>query len=345
MKNFRITIIVLVLAVVFPSCQRRPFSENTTAVKINLKVKTDVTHSRAAASSPETMRIELFDIDTGEAAYTDYISTEGGYIYPEPGLYDLVIYNIGTESTIIRNEGNRNTVEAYTNEISSFIKSQIQEFLTKRIEVRRQMAAEKAAEMAETKDGMTKDPVLEGTERIVNEPDHLYVGEMSGLTIPAFNLDEEREISLEIEASSVVETWKITVSPVEGLQWVSSINALITGQVESHFVGTKQKSEGAVTIYFEMEGDRENGAIVGYFNTFGKNPDYSSLLSLDLNIVDNAGEPHQYHFDLTDQFFDNDEYHLEVENPIVIEEPKVEGGGGFVPSVGDWIDTETNIEL
>lgn len=49
-------------------------------------------------------------------------------------------------------------------------------------------------------------------------------------------------------------------------------------------------------------------------------------------------------FDLTDQFFDNDEYHLIVENPIVIEEPKVEGGG-FVPSVGEWEDVTTDIEL
>lgn len=321
------------------SCQRRPFSDNTTAVNIKLKVKTDVTHSRAA-SDVETMRIDLFDPETGATVYTDYISPEGGYIYPVPGDYDLLVYNIGTESTIVRNEQNRNTVEAYTNEVSAYIKAQMEAFLAQRAEARRQMAAEKA----ETKNGTTKDPVIEGTEKIVNEPDHLYVGHMPSLTIPAFDLGEERVISLEVEASSVVETWKITVSPVEGLQWVSSITALITGQTESHFVGLDRKSDGVATIYFEMGGDKENKAITGYFNTFGKNPDYSSFLSLDLNIVDNAGEEHHYHFDLTDQFFDNDEYHLIVENPIVIEEPKVEGGG-FVPSVGEWEDVTTDIEL
>ena len=340
MRTFRTICTFLLLTVIAASCQRRPFSDNTTAVSIRLKVKTEVNHSRAAAEA-ETMRIDLFDPETGAVVYTDYISTEGGYIYPVPGEYDLLVYNIGTESTIIRNEHNKNTVEAYTNDVSAYIKAQMEAFLASRAEARRQMAAE----TTETKNGTTKDPVLEGTERIVNEPDHLYVGQLQNLTIPAFDLGEERVISLEVEASSVVETWKITVSPVEGLQWISAVKALITGQVESHFVGLDKKSDGVATVYFEMGKDMDKGALTGYFNTFEKNPDYSSFLSLDLNIVDNAGEEHHYHFDLTDQFFDNDEYQLIVENPIVVEEPKVEGGGGFVPKVDEWEDVQTDIEL
>lgn len=224
MRTFRTICAVLFLTIIAASCQRRPFSDNTTAVSIKLKVKTEVNHSRAAAEA-ETMRIDLFDPETGAVVYTDYISTEGGYIYPVPGDYDLLVYNIGTESTIVRNEQNKNTVEAYTNEVSAYIKSQMEAFLASRAEARRQMAEGKT----ETKNLTTKDPILEGTERIVNEPDHLYVGQLQNLTIPAFDLGEERVISLEVEASSVVETWKITVSPVEGLQWVSAVKALITG--------------------------------------------------------------------------------------------------------------------
>ena len=340
MRMFRNILLMLLLTVIAVSCQRRPFSEHTTAVSINLKIKTEVNTSRAV-SEAETMRIDLFDPETGSVVYTDYISSEGGYIYPAPGDYDLLVYNIGTESTIVRNEQNRSTVEAYTNEVSAYIKSQMEAFLAKRMEARRQMAAV----IDETKVLPTKDPILEGTEKIINEPDHLFVGQVQNLNIPAFDIGEEKVISLEIEASSVVETWKITVSPVEGLQWVSSVKALITGQVESHYVGLNQKSDGVATVYFEMDKDMANGALIGSFNTFGKNPDYSNFLSLDLNIVDNAGEEHHYHFDLTDQFFDNDEYHLIVENPIIVEEPKVEGGGGFVPSVDEWDEVETEIIL
>ena len=349
MKMFRIICFLLILATAASSCQRRPFSENTTAVKMMLNIRTEVVHGNAG-NLPEMMRIDLYDTETGKVAYTDYISPEGGYIYPRPGTYDLLVYNIDTESTLVRNTDNLSTVEAYTNEVSAYIKSQMESFLKSRVEQRKQMAAEAAAAEAgrsgdsKTKNPATKDPIIEGTERIVNEPDYLWVGELDNFEIPAVDLGYDREIRVEVDAESVVETWKINVSPVEGLQWVSSITALITGQAESTYIGKKLDSEGVATVYFEMGKDEENGVITGSFNTFGKNPLYSSFLSLDLNIIDNAGKQHHYHFDLTDQFFDNDEYYLEVEKPIVIEEPKV-SGGGFAPSVGDWEDVQTDIEL
>lgn len=346
MRQFRIISLILALILLSSSCQRRPFSENTTAVNMKLKVRTEVVNG-AVVEHPEMMRVDLYDIHSGDLVYSDYIPPTGGYIYPRPGKYNLLVYNIGTESTIIRNESNQTTVEAYTNEVSAFIKSQMESFLKSRAEQRKQMAAEKEArqdDQSKTKNPATKDPVLEGTERIVNEPDYLWVGELDQFTIPAIELDHEMDITVEVETSPVVETWKIDVGPVDGLQWVSSVTALMTGQTESAFIGTGKKSDNVVTIFFEMGKDEEARTITGHFNTFGKNPLYSSFLSLDLNIIDNAGEQHHYHFDLTDQFFDNNEFHLEVETPIVVEEPKVEGGG-FAPSVSDWEDVTTDIEL
>lgn len=342
MKIFRIISFLLILVAAASSCQRRPFSENTTPVHMKLDIRTDIVHNDAE-SLPEMMRIDLFDVETGNVVYTDYISPEGGYIYPRPGKYDLLVYNINTESTIVRNEKNIGTVEAYTNEVSAYIKSQMESFLKSRAEHRREMAA-KAEEEAGTRNPSTKDPIIEGTERIVNEPDHLWVGEIHDLEIPAVELDQDMELKIGVDAHTVVETWKVCVKPVEGLQWVSSISALITGQTESTFIGKDEDSEGVVTVYFEMDKNENEGCIEGYFNTFGKNPLYSSFLSLDLNIIDNAGKEHHYHFDLTDQFFENYEFFLEVEKPIVVEEPKVTGGG-FAPSVGDWEDVQTDIEL
>lgn len=346
MRQFRTISLVLALIILASSCQRRPFSENTTAVNMKLKIMTEVVNG-ADVEQPEMMRVDLFDPATGDIAYSDYIPPTGGYIYPRPGRYDLLVYNIGTESTIVRNEKNINTVEAYTNEVSAFIRAQMEAFLKSRAEHRKQMAAEAEARQtggSSTKNPATKDPIIEGTERIVNEPDYLWVGEHDDVVIPAVELDEEMVVTLEVETYPVVETWKVSVGTVEGLQWVSSITALMTGQVESAFIGTGKKSDDVVTIYFEMDKDEEKKRIVGTFNTFGKNPLYSSFLSLDINIIDNAGEQHHHHFDLTDQFFDNDEFFLEVEKPIVVDEPKVEGGG-FVPSVGEWEDVTTDIEL
>ena len=336
---------LLVATVAFAtSCQRRGFSKHTTPINLHIQVRTDVQNATNVAL-PDMMRVDLFNPNTGQVEYTDYISPEGGYISPAPGTYNILVYNIGTESTIVRNEKNIGTVEAYTNEVSVYIKSQIQNFLEARLLQREEKyARDSAANAANSMAPATKDPILEGTERIVNEPDYLWVGRMDNYTIPALALDEKREISVMMEASSVVETWKIVLKPVEGLQWVSKITALITGQTESTYIGKDEDSQGVATIYFEMQKDEDNKCIVGTFNTFGKNPLYSSFLSLDLNIIDELGDEHHYTFDITDGFFENNEFIIEVENPIVVEEPKVQGGG-FQPTVGDWKDVITDIIL
>lgn len=343
-RFFAITLLVALVAFV-TSCQRREFSEKVTPINLQLKIKTDIENS-GAVEIPDMVRVDLFNTATGELEYTDYVPPQGGYIYPGPGTYDLLLYNIGTESTIIKNEDNISTVEAYTNEISAYVKSQIKGFLESRVQFRKDKAAQNSQNNGSgSKTPETKDPVLDGTERIVNEPDYLYVGIEEQFEVPALDIDEERDIVCVVDAHSVVETWKIIVKPVEGLQWVSKVSALITGQVESTFIGKDQDSEGVATIYFEMNKNEEEKCLVGTFNTFGKNPLYSSILSLDINIVDNLGNGHNYHFDITKDFFENNEFVIEVvDQPIVIEEPKVEGGG-FSVSVNDWVEIETNITL
>lgn len=336
-----ITLLALLLAFA-TSCQRRGFSEHTTAINLKLDLKIDIEHA-GMVSLPDMVRVDLFNLKTGEIEYTDYLPASGGYIYPRPGVYDLLVYNIGTETTIVRNESNLGTVEAYTNEISAFVKSQMQNFLASRLQLRTEKA-KNSPEDNVSKAPLTKDPILEGTERIVNEPDYLWVGRLKNLEIPALALEEEREMTILVESSSVVETWRIVVKPVEGLEWVSKVTALITGQTESTFIGPDEDSQGVATIYFEMGKDEGSKSLVGTFNTFGKNPLYSSFLSLDLNIIDNLGDGHHFHFDITEDFFNNPDFYILIEKPIVIEEPKVEGGG-FKPTVGDWEDVRTDIDL
>ena len=76
----RLICLLLVMVVVLAGCERRPFSHNTTAVNLKLKVKTEV-NGEVVGGKPEMMRLDLFDINTGNVVYTDYISPDGGYIY------------------------------------------------------------------------------------------------------------------------------------------------------------------------------------------------------------------------------------------------------------------------
>lgn len=323
------TVIVMLAAVVMSalSCQRRDFAEKVTEVNLSLNVKTHVANA-GEVPAPETMRVDLYDVKTGKLKYTDYIEAEGGYIHPAPGTYDMVIYNIGTEAVQIRNESDINEIEAYTSEVSAFLKGQLAQFF---------------ADIAKIKESQerSKSPA---DEKVIYEPDHLFVGRADEVEIPVIYEGEEREVVIEVDAHPEVETWKVTVANVKGLEYVQNVVAVISGQAESHFIGRGEDSGESVSIYFEKKRDMENKVLTGTFNTFGKHPTEKGILSLDINVTDTGGSDHHFHFDVDSHFQDNPDSHIVIDDPIEIEEPKV-AGGGFAPSVDDWEDVNTDIDL
>ena len=323
------TVIVMLAAVVMSalSCQRRDFAEKVTEVNLSLNVKTHVANA-GEVPAPETMRVDLYDVKTGKLKYTDYIEAEGGYIHPAPGTYDMVVYNIGTEAVQIRNESDINEIEAYTSEVSAFLKGQLAQFF---------------ADIAKIKESQerSKSPA---DEKVIYEPDHLFVGRADEVEIPVIYEGEEREVVIEVDAHPEVETWKVTVANVKGLEYVQNVVAVISGQAESHFIGRGEDSGESVSIYFEKKKDMENKVLTGTFNTFGKHPTEKGILSLDINVTDTGGSDHHFHFDVDSHFQDNPDSHIVIDDPIEIEEPKV-AGGGFAPSVDDWEDINTDIDL
>lgn len=323
------TVIVMLAAVVMSalSCQRRDFAEKVTEVNLSLNVKTHVANA-GEVPAPETMRVDLYDVKTGKLKYTDYIEAEGGYIHPAPGTYDMVVYNIGTEAVQIRNESDINEIEAYTSEVSAFLKGQLAQFF---------------ADIAKIKESQerSKSPA---DEKVIYEPDHLFVGRADDVEIPVIYEGEEREVVIEVDAHPEVETWKVTVANVKGLEYVQNVVAVISGQAESHFIGRGEDSGESVSVYFEKKKDMENKVLTGTFNTFGKHPTEKGILSLDINVTDTGGSDHHFHFDVDSQFQDNPGSHIVIDDPIEIEEPKV-AGGGFAPSVDDWEDVNTDIDL
>lgn len=323
------TVIVMLAAVVMSalSCQRRDFAEKVTEVNLSLNIKTQVANA-GEVPAPETMRVDLYDVKTGKLKYTDYIEAEGGYIHPAPGTYDMVVYNIGTEAVQIRNESDINEIEAYTSEVSAFLKGQLAQFF---------------ADIAKIKESQerSKSPA---DEKVIYEPDHIFVGRADEVEIPVIYEGEEREVVIEVDAHPEVETWKVTVANVKGLEYVQNVVAVISGQAESHFIGRGEDSGESVSIYFEKKKDMENKVLTGTFNTFGKHPTEKGILSLDINVTDTGGSDHHFHFDVDSQFQDNPDSHIVIDDPIEIEEPKV-AGGGFAPSVDDWEDVNTDIDL
>lgn len=347
MRRFVNIIIVMTMAVLLGgACQRRPFAENNSQVLLVLNINTDIVN-HVQAELPENMRVDLYNPETAELVYTDYVGPTGGIIHPLPGVYDLIVYSIGSESTQIRNEENYDTIEAYTNEVSSYLKSQLAQFLTKRSKA----AMERAAKLmgSENSGGVqTKDPVQYTEEPVVNQPDHIFVGWYHNLDIPVTFEDEPvKEITVEIEAHTLVETWMVEIRNVEGTEYISETAALVSGQRGSVHIGPNVASERIVSVFFDMKVEaREDGGkcLKGKFNTFGRHPDREDDVNIDLNVKDRSGGDQVFHFDVTDKFENNELRYILIEDTMKVEEAKG-GGGGFKPVVDEWDDIHTDIDL
>lgn len=338
-KSIRLAALLLVCTLLAGACQRRPFSSRNTGVNLVLKINTRIVN-QVDVALPANMRVGMYNPDNHSLSYADFVGPEGGYISPEPGTYDILVYNFETESTILRGEDDFLKAEAYTNEISPYLKGQIRPLLEQRRKLRQErLAASSVSETAATDD----------EERVVYEPDHLFVGRVKGQDIPRLLLEEgDREIVIEVDATSIVETWKIEIRGVQGAEYISSISAIISGQAASTYLYSGEDSDESVSVYFTMQTNRartsDEGMIMGSFNTFGKKPGVESELSLDVSITDSGGNTYDLHYDITSDFMDNPERVIVIEDDISIDPPS-SGGGGFDPSVEDWDDVTSDIDL
>lgn len=340
-------VMILMVMVLAGSCQRRPFVEHRSKVALNLMVNTTILN-HVQEELPENMRVDLYNPETAQLVYTDYVGPQGGYIHPAPGTYDMIVYSIGSESTIVHNEHDYNEIEAYTNEVSAFIKGQLSEFLTKRSRAARERFSRIFASLMQSGEPVSKDPASYEDEPVVNPPDHIFIGWCHNLEIPAIYEDEQDvEVYVEVDVHTIVETWMVEVRNVEGAQWVAGVTSLMSGQKGSVHMGPNAHSEKVVSVLFNMaveENEDGSKCIKGKLNTFGLHPDNIAGATLDLNLKDTGGEDHIFHYDVTSQFYDNEEHYILVEETIVVEEPK-STGGGFLPEVDEWDEVHTDIIL
>lgn len=344
MRRLIYIIPMLMMLLCMVSCERRPFAAYSSKVILDLKIDTDILH-HDVSELPSDMVVQLYNPETGKLVYTDYVGPEGGIIHPLPGVYDMIVYNFGTESTILQNESHYEQIEAYTNEVSSFLRSQLQQFLAKRAKAAQERAEKK---LAETGGVVTKDPVKAEDEIVVNQPDHLFVGWYHNLNVPSVLEDEEiQEITIEVQAASVVETWLVEIKNVVDAHLITETSALMSGQKGSVHIGPNKASDKLVNIYFDFNvEDNGNGGkcLKGKLNTFGMHIDKADAIYLDLSVGNKGGGAQYFNFDVTDKCRNNAQRHIIIEEPITIVESEG-GGGGFKPEVDDWEDINTDINL
>lgn len=315
------SVVLLLMAIVLSvGCHRRPLDDMDDGLYLDLTLDLNVQNHPGPVAKPELMRVLFYDQTTHELVSDDYVLPDGGYISAQPGKYWMVVYNFDTESTLIRGDHHAPLLEAYTSDIPNTTRSNL---LTKL------NASSKTDFVAPST-----------SERIVYEPDHLFVARK-----PVEVYHRTGTQTIYADASSIVETYYLGVS-LKNSQYLASAQALLSGQAESNkFAFEGGVSKESVILYFDMKrgvNDRYGTQVLETtFNTFGKLPNEESRLWLTIVLTNTAGTTITWQQDITDHFKDNDEKYIYIEedpdNPIVIPTPPpVEGGGGFQPAVDEW---------
>lgn len=347
----------LMTLILLTSCELRPLSDLNKNLLLRLRINLQILNV-TEPPQVEVMRVIFYDPKTNRRFTEDYVPSEGGYISVPPGDYKLIIYNFDTESTLIRNDAQLYQIEAYTNEISQQLKNKALSVISKsKAEIEKGAAQRRANTRAD--DEVEVDTIsdedkewaesMDGLEnaKIVYEPDHLFVAR-DNITI----LNDVEEQVIEVEAETVVETYYLSVR-VKNIKHMASANALLTGQIGSNFIAYPKeegKSDDNVSLYFPLYAATdasENDMVHSTFNTFGKLPGKETKLWLTIFLTTQSGQTVEWHKDITDEFMNNPEHKIIIEEDAIIvpDPPAGSGGGGFQPGVSEWEEEHHYIDL
>ena len=343
----RLFIFAIAVFAILTGCERRELEYGNAVINLSLKINLNIRVNGEFQNlpEPEMMRVMFFDPDTYDFVTETYLPAKGGRVSIAPGKYKFIGYNFDTEATLIRGDMNYNTIEAYTNEVSSALKSNMLNAL------RYGKLANATATKGEAEDvwEMAIKKVQESA--VIYEPDHLFVSHQD---IEVKNISGTQTI--EADAETVVETWQISVR-IKNEQYMASARALLTGQIASNFIGLPKeegKTDTDVTLMFDMKAGFDsdtNDIVVGTFNTFGKNPSVESRLLLTIIIKTVGGDTVSWTRDITDEFMTEEniaDQTIEIiDETIEIDPPENQtgGGGGFQPGVDDWDQEDIPITI
>lgn len=306
--------IFLALLCIFASgCQRRPLTTADYTVVVNIEIDEDVVNYEVV-KDPSLMRCIFYDSESGAFVTQAFLPPTGGEVSLIPSrTYDVLVYSFDTESTWLEDENWFHKIFASTSVIPDSFRTKLRSRSTKTDE-----------------------------EKIVYDPDHLFVGRLHDVFIPSRSV-EAPAVVLDIRCETVVESWVIELKTVTGVKNIGSMAGVITSLSESNRIGNNIRSDEFVSVYFDNQVIDEDGLLTAKFNTFGRHDGITEPQIVSLVFTDIAGKGHVYNIDVSDQMIDNPEQIIRIETEIDIPEPMTSGSGGFVPKVDEWEDIHTDI--
>jgi hypothetical protein len=257
--------------------------------------------AKAMGVTPEMVRVFVYDPDTHDKVHEDLLPPTGGFINVDPGVYDIIVYGMGTVKTRLASADNRGLLKAYT----------------------------------DIKGTLTVIGVPSST--IIDQPDQLYAGSASLVTVPMHpEIEGIEKVHLDLEPA--MQTWTFAAYDITGLERVTSMECYITGQAPDRFLWDGHFTVNPVALEISPNMDPEECSVKAVFNTFGKIPEYSSKVVLNVQVGTSGGKYYNWSYDITDQFNnpDNNCHNIVVDNPVDIPDDKTDDGGGLDTGVNPW---------
>ncbi len=288
----------------------------------------DETHTKINA--PEYMKVDFYNPLSDKLSTTEFVKGGRGQIHVSPGAYKMVAYSFGTEWTQIRGEGDINTLEAFTSDITQQKSRELAKFYKNST---RGADGESVGEGESVEEELPEGP-------IIYTPDHLLVANKQ-IEIPSYIPDGI--FTIHGDAATIIETYEIDLINIVGERNIASMECFVTNQVRSNFFGRGEKSTEPATIYFPVEVVPNMIGIHAAFNTFGKLPGESRVY-MNIIIQNTSGEEVLISEDITTQFTDPT-HHIIIDEPIVVPDPEEGGGSGIAPTVDPWDEENHDVPI
>ena len=349
LRRFLYAMMVYVCSAVLSSCEHRILMDPTDVHYVRVYLDESIknvncgfyneSYVHPEFNRPLNMLACLANVQTGEIISESILRNQGsdergnyidGYVGAPSGEYNIVIYQLGSPTTLITDTDDYFYLQAYTSPVSDRI----------------------LASLSQTS------KVL-GSERIMQEPDHILASRCNGVRLDhVAKVDTLKTPDGDFfTARTIAKSYYLQLK-ITGVQWVKSAGAVLSGLSGSSLLC---KDEGMietdpVNLYFSMlySGNKKRSSdggsaevLYATFTTFGKIPDLTSELTLNFEFVKNDGSSQVESIDITEVFktpMAIENQWLLLDKEITITKP-IGGSGGMDPGVDGWKEEEADLPM
>lgn len=174
--------------------------------------------------------------------------------------------------------------------------------------------------------------------RVIAAPDHVFAYSNEEFEIP-YVTEDDPDVVFTIPLKSVIDTWRIEVEDVKGLENFQEANFFIYNQAREIYLKQWRRSGSAVD---KASGKVEGDLVVSEFGTFGMPED--ERVSVVVKILAQNGFVHEKTIDVTEQIKDpeNTRHIIRIQFDTTLNPMEQ---GGLNPSAEEWNENIDRIDL